>query len=93
MGAGIVVTGGLSNFDGIEELATSVFNTPVRGGRRINSGGLTDLVSDPRYATAVGLAIYATRSGKAGAKLSRGSEEKVFGSIFHRMKGWLKEFF
>ncbi|GAB1536631.1 cell division protein FtsA [Geovibrio sp. ADMFC3] len=93
MGAGIVVTGGLSNFEGIEELATNVFNTPVRVGRPINIGGLTDLVSDPRYATAVGLAIYATRKGKAGAKLSRGSEEKVFGSIFQRMKGWLKEFF
>ncbi|QAR34089.1 cell division protein FtsA [Geovibrio thiophilus] len=93
MGAGIVVTGGLSNFEGIEELATSVFNTPVRVGRPINIGGLTDLVSDPRYATAVGLAIYATRKGKAGAKLSRGSEDKVFGSIFQRMKGWLKEFF
>ncbi|MGE4496526.1 MAG: cell division protein FtsA [Deferribacterales bacterium] len=93
MGAGIVVTGGLSNFEGIEELATNVFNTPVRVGRPTNIGGLTDLVSDPRYATAVGLAIYATRKGKAGAKLSRGSEEKVFGSIFQRMKGWLKEFF
>ncbi len=93
MGAGIVVTGGLSNFEGIEELATNVFNTPVRVGRPTTIGGLTDLVSDPRYATAVGLAIYATRKGKAGAKLSRGSEEKVFGSIFQRMKGWLKEFF
>ncbi|WP_265821856.1 cell division protein FtsA [Geovibrio ferrireducens] len=93
MGAGIVVTGGLSNFEGIEELATNVFNTPVRVGRPTNIGGLTDLVSDPRYATAVGLAIYATRKGKAGAKLSKGNEDKVFTSIFQRMKGWLKEFF
>ncbi len=93
MGAGIVVTGGLSNFEGIEELATNVFNTPVRVGRPTNIGGLTDLVSDPRYATAVGLAIYATRKGKAEAKLSKGNEDKVFTSIFQRMKGWLKEFF
>jgi cell division protein FtsA len=93
MGAGIVVTGGLSNFEGIEELATNVFNTPVRVGRPANVGGLTDLVCDPRYATAVGLAIYATSKGKAAAKLSRGSEDKVFGSIFQRMKDWMKEFF
>jgi cell division protein FtsA len=93
MGAGIVVTGGLSNFDGIEELATSIFNSPVRVGRPINIGGLTDVVSDPRFSTAVGLAIYATRSGRKGSKMSKGSEDKVFGNTFTRMKGWLKEFF
>ncbi|WP_022851999.1 cell division protein FtsA [Limisalsivibrio acetivorans] len=93
MGAGVVVTGGFSNFEGIEELASEVFDLPVRVGRPINIGGLTDVVMDPRFSTGVGLAIYSAKKGKGGQKISRGGEDKVFGNIFTRMKGWMSEFF
>ncbi|MGA1846322.1 cell division protein FtsA [Deferribacter abyssi] len=93
LGAGIVVTGGISNFEGIEELAASVFEMPVRVGKPQFIGGLTDIVNDPIFATGVGLAIYAAKHGKVGEKISRGSDEKVFNKIFERMKSWFSEFF
>ncbi|KAA0257864.1 cell division protein FtsA [Deferribacter autotrophicus] len=93
LGAGVVITGGISNFEGIEELAASVFEMPVRVGKPQFIGGLTDIVKDPIFATGVGLAIYAAKHGKAGEKISRGSDEKVFNKIFERMKSWFSEFF
>ena len=94
LGAGIVITGGLSNFKGIEELASSIFEIPVRVGKPQFVGGLTDVVKDPIYATGVGLAIHAARKGHAAKnKISKGSDEKVFAKISERMKSWFGEFF
>jgi cell division protein FtsA len=94
LGAGIVITGGLSNFKGIEELATSIFEVPVRVGKPKFVGGLTDFVDNPIYATGVGLAIHAAKKGKSVKnKISKGSDEKVFAKIVERMKSWFGEFF
>lgn len=93
LGAGVVVTGGLSNFQGIDSLATTIFEVPVRVGRPKNIGGLTDVVEDPIYATGVGLAIHAARQGQSSNKISSGSDEKVFGKVADRMKSWFGEFF
>lgn len=93
LGAGITITGGLSNFQGIDNLATSIFEIPVRIGKPQNIGGLTDVVEDPIYATGVGLAIHAARYGTSSNKISKGSDEKVFGKVADRMKSWFGEFF
>jgi cell division protein FtsA len=93
LGAGVVVTGGLSNHEGIEHLASEILGVPVRIGRPDNVGGLSDYVTDPKYATSVGLAIVAARKGvQTGNKLS-GSDEKAFGNVLSRMKSWFGEFF
>jgi len=93
LGAGIVVTGGISNLEGIEQLAQSIFEMPVRVGKPHNIFGLTDLVDDPIYATGVGLAIYAAKQGHQQVKISKGSDEKVFSNVLARMKSWFGEFF
>lgn len=93
LGAGIVVTGGISNLEGIEQLAQSIFEMPVRVGKPYNIFGLTDLVDDPIYATGVGLAIYAAKRGHQQVKISKGSDEKVFSNVLARMKSWFGEFF
>jgi cell division protein FtsA len=93
LGAGIVVTGGISNLEGIEQLAQSIFEMPVRVGKPHNIFGLTDLVDDPIYATGVGLAIYAAKRGHQQVKISKGSDEKVFSNVLARMKSWFGEFF
>ncbi|MBZ4643498.1 MAG: cell division protein FtsA [Deferribacteres bacterium] len=93
LGAGVVVTGGLSNLAGIEYLAQSIFELPVRVGRPLNVHGLKDLVDDPVYATGVGLAIHAARKGHQQVKISKGSDEKVFLQVLKRMKSWFGEFF
>lgn len=93
LGAGITITGGLSNFQGIDVLATSIFEIPVRIGKPQNIGGLTDVVEDPIYATGVGLAIHAAKYGKSNNKISKGSDEKVLSKVADRMKSWFGEFF
>jgi cell division protein FtsA len=91
--AGVVLTGGLANLDGVEELAASITGVPVRVGRPAFVGGLTDTVSDPIYATAVGLAMLHAKKGHSANMINQGTEDKVFGNVFRRMKEWLKEFF
>jgi cell division protein FtsA len=89
----VVLTGGLANLEGIEELAMSVLGVPVRVGVPMFVGGLSDMVNDPIYATAVGLAMLHAKKGHSSNVISHGTEDKVFGNILGRMKDWLKEFF
>ena len=59
LGAGVVLTGGASSLPGMTQLAEQVFDLPVRRGIPIGFVGSTETVSDPRYATGVGLAMHA----------------------------------
>ena len=61
LGAGVVLTGGLTKLEGIRELATSIFNNvPVRVAKPIenNIGGMFDTLKSPEYATTIGLILY-----------------------------------
>lgn len=93
LSAGVVMTGGMSNFKGMEELASSVLGLNVRIGRPVNVGGLSDQVNNPIYATAVGLAKLHAKNGHSQNIISSGNEESIFRQVGDRMKSWLKEFF
>lgn len=56
---GIVLTGGASRIEGAVDLAEEIFHMPVRLGVPSGISGLTDVVRNPIYATAVGLLLYA----------------------------------
>ena len=66
--AGVVLTGGASIIDGIEDLAESVLQLPVRRGAPNGIGGLVDMVNQPIYSTAVGLVMYAAENGEKEQK-------------------------
>lgn len=53
--AGVVLTGGYANLDGIDEIAEEVFNLPVIKKGAIEVGGLAEAVRHPAYSAAVGL--------------------------------------
>lgn len=53
--AGVVLTGGTAKMEGALEFAEEIFQMPVRLGEPLNIKGLTDYVSEPNYATSVGL--------------------------------------
>ena len=91
LGAGVVLTGGGVSLEGTLDVAHSVFGTAVRvGSPALGLTGLTDAVAHPRYATAVGLAVYgAHRVLDLGAAPSAGFGE---GAV-SRLVAWLKEFF
>jgi cell division protein FtsA len=65
IGAGVVLTGGTSEMDGLVEMGEFIFDIPVRRGIPGKVGGLTDIVRSPMYATAVGLVLYGYDQNKA----------------------------
>jgi len=97
LAGGIVITGGGAAMEGITELAASVFGTGVRVGvPGEHIGGLSDSVEAPRFATAVGLALYgANRLVVAGgaASAKRNFNSSGVDKIAKRMKNWLEDFF
>ncbi len=60
IGAGIILTGGMTKLKGIRELAQSIFPAmPVRVGKPSNDiEGLFDELKDPAYSTVLGLLLY-----------------------------------
>ncbi len=59
MGAGVVLTGGFTNMDGLRELASAIFdNMPVRIAKPREVEGLFDQLRNPAYSGAIGLLRY-----------------------------------
>lgn len=86
--AGMVCTGGASGMDGTVELAEDILDMPVRMGKPGGVSGLIDVVSNPKYATGVGLVLYGFRRSEEGATRSFKAGENLFQQIMNRMKGW-----
>lgn len=87
---GIVLTGGSSKMEGAIELAEEVFHMSVRQGVPRGVAGLTDVVSNPIYATSVGLLLYAQRMEQED-NFNLEVEESV--PMFERVKTWFKNTF
>lgn len=61
LGAGVVLTGGGANLGGLISLAEQVLGLPVRLGRPAGLTKMGDTLSDPAFATVVGLVTYGNR--------------------------------
>lgn len=86
--AGIVLTGGSSNMQGVVELAEEVFHMPVRVGTPQYVSGLVELVRNPIYATGVGLLLYGRGRQQDGDRMRR-LDTGVSG-VWNRMKSWFQ---
>lgn len=76
--SGVVLTGGTSLMEGMQEAADRYLGQPIRRGTPRSIGGLMDVVNSPIYATGVGLVLYgaanlheAPRKFKAGGPVGR----------------------
>ena len=59
IGAGIILTGGMTKLKGIRELAQSIFPAmPVRIAKPSDIDGLFDELKDPAFSTVIGLILY-----------------------------------
>jgi cell division protein FtsA len=59
MGAGVVLTGGFSQMEGMRDLAVATFGSvPVRLARPKEMNGLFENLRTPEYSTAIGLIMY-----------------------------------
>ena len=87
LGAGIVLTGGGSMLHGCSELAKEIFDMPITIGKPRGIVGRANAVSEPLYATAIGLVQFGLYH-QNGNFISDGGN-----SIFGRMKNWVQNFF
>lgn len=90
MPTGLVITGGGSMLRGIDQLATEIFNVPVRCASPRTSRELSTLIDHPMYATGYGLLRFALKKMDTNnGQMSSG----VTGRIMSRMKSWVADFF
>ncbi len=88
LSGGVILTGGCSLLEGIEELAENILglNVSVRG--PYNISGFSDRVDTPEYSTAVGVLHYMQRMGR---KNSYDNEKLHSSSLIKRLKNWILE--
>jgi len=83
----VVLTGGGSLLPGIAPISEDVFGLPARVGVPNSIGGLTDAMSQPQYATAIGLVIF----GANGEMEESNGARRGAGSFFKAIRGWLAD--
>ena len=86
--SGIVITGGSAMMRGMVELGEEIFHMPVRLGMPRYVGGLSEVVSNPRYATGVGLVLMGKQ--QLQRHLNGQLESSSFGRILDKMKSWFQ---
>jgi cell division protein FtsA len=84
--AGLVFTGGTANLAGIETLGQEVLSLPTRVGVPMGVYGIADILSDPAYATSVGLLLWGLNrhEGEEGWRPQGVSE--TFRRFFFRLR-------
>jgi cell division protein FtsA len=86
--SGIVISGGSAMMRGMVELGEEIFHMPVRLGMPRYVGGLSEVVSNPRYATGVGLVLMGKQ--QLERHLTGQMESSSFGRILEKMKSWFQ---
>ncbi len=84
--SGIVITGGSAMMRGMVELGEEIFHMPVRLGLPRYVGGLSEVISNPRYATGVGLVLMGKQ--QLERHMIGQSETGSFTRVLDKMKSW-----
>lgn len=84
--SGIVLTGGAAKMRGALELAEEVLRMPVRLGVPKGIDGLTATISDPAYATGVGLLLYLQQQLQDSTSPAKVEDTRV--GSFSKLKRW-----
>jgi len=82
--AGVVLTGGTSQLDGLLEVADEIFSTPVRVGKPTGLGGLIDKVNTPDFSTSLGLIKYGLLDMR-----NRGVMPDSSDNFFKKVREWI----
>jgi cell division protein FtsA len=88
LSSGIVLTGGSAAMQGMVELGEEVFHMPVRLGVPTYSGGLAEVVRNPRFSTGVGLLVSGLEQKKRDEHVRLHSAN--FKGVFEKMASWFK---
>ncbi len=87
--AGVVLTGGAAKMEGVVELAEEIFHAPVSLATPHGVTGLADIVSNPIYATGVGLLLYGLEQEERNGR--RSSLRVSGGGLLNRAKQWFRD--
>ena len=90
LSSGVVLTGGSAVMQGMVELGEEIFHMPVRVGLPKYQGGLSEVVRNPRFATAVGLLMEGVSQVQHG-QLSR--QNGSVKAVVARMREWFQRNF
>jgi len=91
-GGSLVITGGGANLNGAAELAGRVMGKRARIGRPSGIMGLDERLTDPQFASAIGLIRYAAKDA-ASTDIVLLSQVSSTYSVFGRLGAWFKEHF
>ena len=92
MGSGIVLTGGASLLRGSAELAERVFDMPAKVGYPRGFSGITDIIDNPSYSTALGLILYGIEERSTTEQFRTGGRPGTFSRTVEGVKKWFKDF-
>jgi cell division protein FtsA len=93
LAAGIVLTGGSAQIDGLASLAEDILGAQVRVGKPQALKGLGDVVQTPEYSTAVGLIQWGSRIHANGGGMAGAAPGASGDSFFEKLKKFFKEYF
>lgn len=88
--SGVVISGGGTLLQGTIEMAEEIFDLPIKMGLALDVQGDTGILSNPLYATAIGLIRY---GAELEQKRSRFRDRGVVGKVIGRISDWFEEYF
>ena len=86
--SGVVITGGAALMRGMVELGEEILHMPVRLGLPGKVGGLTEVVSNPRFSTGVGLVLMGKQQLERHLQVQM--ESNTFERLWEKMKSWFQ---
>lgn len=93
LAAGVVLTGGAAQIDGVVECAERVFRNQVRVGKPLEVSGLTDYVKEPYHSTAVGLLHYARDMQSSDDSDYNEPKRSSVTGFFDKLRNWIQKEF
>ncbi len=90
LAAGVVLTGGAAQLDGVLELAEQIFDLPAKLGTPLQYENSAEITPGPAFATGIGSIHYALTRLEKGAIRSRPGG---FAKKYDKIKRWLNEYF
>ena len=90
LAAGVILTGGGAQLEGVLELAEQIFDLPAKLGTPLRFDNSDEITPGPAFSTGVGLIHYAmARPERGGRRTKPGSMAKSI----EKIKRWLNEYF
>lgn len=90
--AGIVLSGGGANLPGLLAVMKERLRLPVKLAKPVHVGGVLEIVADPSYVVAVGLALWGIEQELGGARQKTSQPFMRSSGLLGKIGDWLKNF-